>query len=333
MKTPQNNKDSKMRTSTARIWTGLIALMAAGITAQAQYTYTTLDDPLGMDTYANGISGTNIVGTYDDSSGDTHGFLYNGSTYTTLDDPLAAPFLFFGKRTYAQGISGTNIVGYYYGYSSSVENNGFLYNGNAWTTLDDPLGVNTYAYGISETNIVGEYDTNGVSHGFLYNGRTWVTLDDPLGAIGTHANGVSGTNIVGEYTDANGAYHGFLFNGRTWIALDDPLGAKGTQSEGTDAEGISGATIVGYYTDSNGVAHGFVATPTSSPTPSLAIAHLGRGLRISWPYPSTGWVLQQNTDLSTTNWTPAIGVTNDGTINFISNTSPAGNLYFRLRQQ
>ena len=67
-----------------------------------------------------------------DSSGNTNGFLYNGSTYTTLNDPLAV-------GTVAWGISGNNIVGYYA--DSSGNPNGFLYNGSTWTTLDDPLGV------------------------------------------------------------------------------------------------------------------------------------------------------------------------------------------------
>jgi uncharacterized delta-60 repeat protein len=54
---------------------------------------------------------------------------------------------------------------------------------------------------------------------------------------------------------------------------------------------------------------------------------------ISWPYPSAGWTLQQNSDLRTTNWTATPQtVNNDGTNNFIIVSPHPGNLFFRLEQ-
>ncbi|HEX3716538.1 MAG TPA: delta-60 repeat domain-containing protein [Verrucomicrobiae bacterium] len=54
---------------------------------------------------------------------------------------------------------------------------------------------------------------------------------------------------------------------------------------------------------------------------------------ISWPYPSAGWNLQQNSDLRTANWvTPPETINNDGTNNFINVSPPSGNLFFRLAQ-
>jgi uncharacterized delta-60 repeat protein len=54
---------------------------------------------------------------------------------------------------------------------------------------------------------------------------------------------------------------------------------------------------------------------------------------ISWPYPSAGWNLQQNSNLQTANWvTPPQTITNDGTNNFILINPPSGNLFFRLAQ-
>ena len=53
---------------------------------------------------------------------------------------------------------------------------------------------------------------------------------------------------------------------------------------------------------------------------------------ISWPFPSAGWNLQQNSSLATTNWvTPPETITNDGTNNFIVVNPPVGNLFFRLK--
>ena len=56
----------------------------------AVYTYTTLDDPLGINnTLALGIDGSGlIVGQYIDNNGE-HGFVDSSGIYTTLNDPLA----------------------------------------------------------------------------------------------------------------------------------------------------------------------------------------------------------------------------------------------------
>jgi len=52
---------------------------------------------------------------------------------------------------------------------------------------------------------------------------------------------------------------------------------------------------------------------------------------VSWPYPSTGWNLQQNADLNTTNWVaPSQTVNHDGTNNFILVNPPGGSRFYRL---
>jgi hypothetical protein len=52
---------------------------------------------------------------------------------------------------------------------------------------------------------------------------------------------------------------------------------------------------------------------------------------VSWPSPSTGFTLQQNTDLNTPNWVAAPQtVTDNGTIRFIMVSPPAGNRFYRL---
>ena len=52
---------------------------------------------------------------------------------------------------------------------------------------------------------------------------------------------------------------------------------------------------------------------------------------VYWVYPSTGFNLYQNTNLTTTNWVAAPQiVTNNGTINFIIVNPPTGNRFYRL---
>ena len=53
---------------------------------------------------------------------------------------------------------------------------------------------------------------------------------------------------------------------------------------------------------------------------------------VSWPAPSTGFSLQQNTDLSTTNWVaPTETINNNGTVNFIIVSPPASQRFYRLK--
>ena len=52
---------------------------------------------------------------------------------------------------------------------------------------------------------------------------------------------------------------------------------------------------------------------------------------VSWPSPSTGFILQQNTDLNTPNWvTVPQSVSDNGTNKFIVVSPPTGNRFYRL---
>jgi hypothetical protein len=99
-------------------------LLASGLGVHAQFTFTTLNVPGATDTIPLGVSGSDIVGGYD-NGGSRYGFVYNGSGYTTLAVPGAV-------STIVQGISGGDIVGYY---SNSSGTYGFLYNGSSYIRL------------------------------------------------------------------------------------------------------------------------------------------------------------------------------------------------------
>ena len=54
--------------------------------------------------------------------------------------------------------------------------------------------------------------------------------------------------------------------------------------------------------------------------------------QVYWPSPSTGYNLQVNTNLATTNWvTPSETVQDNGTIKYILVNPPAGNRFYRLK--
>ncbi|MDQ6631805.1 MAG: hypothetical protein M3Y82_08605 [Verrucomicrobiota bacterium] len=52
---------------------------------------------------------------------------------------------------------------------------------------------------------------------------------------------------------------------------------------------------------------------------------------VSWPSPSTGFALQQNSDLNSANWTPPLEtVLDNGVIKYIIVNPPTGNRFYRL---
>jgi hypothetical protein len=282
--------------------------------SQAQYNLTTISNPGPFyDTWAYGISGTNIVGYYDsanDGHGSPQGFLYDGSNFTTLTVPDAIYF------TEAFGISGHNIVGSY-GNDSGFY--GFFYDGTNYTTFSVSGADATWAYGICGNQIVGYYvigpGSSYTNQGFLYNGSTYTTLSVP-GAVDTYPQGISGHNIVGYYDYGTDTYgdpispQGFLYDGTNYITLSVP-GATYTQAYGISdnkivgtsslgsflydgasynildfsltyqpvCRGICGNNIVGYYNAVTGYMEGLLATPVHvPPTPALlTISILGVG--------------------------------------------------------
>ena len=155
--------------------------------------------------------------------------------------------------TIATGISGDNVVGYYYG--AGWKNNGFVFDGTSYTTLNNSLGTyGTRVWGVSGGNIVGDYDSAaGPTLGFRYNGTSFTTIAAPASSTMTTIHGVSGNTAAGYYTDtATGKFHGFLYNGSSYTTIDNPLAG----ALGTTVLGISGDQVVGYYYDN---------TPGSNP--------------------------------------------------------------------
>jgi hypothetical protein len=71
-----------------------------------------------------------------------------------------------------------------------------------------------------------------------------------------------------------------------------------------------------------------VQTP-GTPLLSILLTSTNTAL-VLWDAPSTGFRLQQNSDLTSTNWVSAPTPTNDGVHKFIIVTLPSGNRFYRL---
>jgi hypothetical protein len=93
----------------------------------------------------------------------------------------------------------------------------------------------------------------------------------------------------------------------------------------------SGAMTGGSFSVTGGF-WSLISVVQTAGAPTLTITQSGNTVKVLWPYPSTGWTLQQNSNLAVpANWTPSGGISNDGVNNFITVTSPAGDLFFRLQ--
>lgn len=166
-------------------------------------TTTSLTVPGAAATFAYGINSLGqIVGSYEDSNHQLHGYLLNGSTYTPIDDPSVE----VGGRTNVFGINDKgDIVG---SYDSVNGERGFLLSGGDYTTISFPDSISTTVTGINQSGqIVGDYEQpGGMESGFLYSNGTYTALDVP-GAISTDLFGINAQGeIVGTYNDAQGQH-------------------------------------------------------------------------------------------------------------------------------
>ena len=271
-------------------------LMPVGINAQSgSYTFVNIDypgefsEPLGVNDHGD------VVGFWQDhSTGQVHGYYYDGTTYTTLDYPGAAgteavginndgvisglyytsgsiPYAFIYKNgtftqlsyphtpygTDGQGINNNNEVVGYWGYYDS-----FVYNNGGYTSFNYPGAAVTYGIGINDSGQTSGYyklTSSGDSFGFFEDGGTFTSIEAP-GTYQTFALGLNNAGVVvgyGSPTDGSSAVS-FLWQAGQFTILNYP------DSHPEPFAINNNGQLLGVYTPS-GVFHGFLATPTSGP--------------------------------------------------------------------
>ena len=115
-------------------------------------------------------------------------------------------------------------------------------------------------------------------------------------------------------------------------------GGGGTSSNGqyivsgTIGQHDAGGPLTGGNYSLTGGFWSLISVVQSAGSPRLIITHSGNNVIVSWPSPSTGFVLQQTSDLKTTWTTSGYSINDDGTNKSITITNPTGNLFFRLQQ-
>ena len=123
-----------------------------------------------------------------------------------------------------------------------------------------------------------------------------------------------------------------------WWTVD---GGGGTSTGGVySVSGTIGQPDAGHMSGGNYTLDGgfwsLVAAVQTPGAPLLTITHTStNSVIVSWPSPSTGFGLQQNGNLANPNGWSVFGgaVSDNGTTRSVTFSPPAGNLFFRLKQQ
>jgi hypothetical protein len=155
-------------------------------------------------------------------------------------------------------------------------------------------------------------------------GATWTTNAVPRQVWTSIASSADGSKLIAAANN-NGTIFTSTNSGATWVSNNVPK--LFWRSVAMSADGNTLAAVA---------FSGGIWTLQTTPVPQLHLAPSGNNLAFSWLVPSTNFVLQQNADLTTTNW---VVLTNMPTLNlsnlqeqvFLSPTN--GSAFFRLISQ
>ncbi len=304
-----------MLTEKQRIRSNLALCFLAGLLCWPQiaraesFTYSSISVPGATRTFASGINNMGqIVGSYSDSNGGWHGYVYTNGTFTNfLDVPGANP-------TTPIEIGGINDAGEIVGsiLSPSPNGRGFLYSDGIFTDIYYPQSFSTTAKGINNAGqilvgtgfvdfvlsngeltpiivpnisqtvvqasainnigqVVGSFGSSNDVQGFLQDTNGEVTTFRFPGAVRTYPSGINDFGeIVGYYQGTDAPQHGFIYRNNVFTSFDEPSAGSflGTQTGNINNAG----QIVGTFTDASGRIQGFLATPVPEPNSLLLLA-------------------------------------------------------------
>lgn len=193
--------------------------------------------------------------------------------------------------------------------------------GATWIQTDAPiLNWSTVASSSDGAKLVAAATIPGYGTStegqFIYTstnaGCTWEQSSAPREAWSSVASSADGAKLIAaSYLSAFSSVTGSLLeggiftstnSGATWIQTIGPSNQWGFVATSADGN-KSAVTVTG----------GAIYTSQIIPTPQMNIASSSQGVALSWLVPSTNFILQENSDLTTTNWTT---VTNVPTLNF-----------------
>ena len=206
-----------------------------------------------------------MVGFFDDSNANQHGYILLDGQFTQIDYPGAS-------GTIVRGINNAGDITGHYLDSTGIKH-GFILQGGRFQNVQAPhsagCGIDVWMAADNGRVAVGEFCDNRdqALHAYLRNRPgDFQNIDFPSGGAfpctAAHYINERG-EITGRYGVANtadecynGTFHGFLLRQGKYIAIDFP-GSGFTIALAINDDGV----IVGTYNDKQGVSHGFKAVP------------------------------------------------------------------------
>jgi photosystem II stability/assembly factor-like uncharacterized protein len=253
------------------------------------------------------------------------------SGVTWVDQMGSGPSKIFSSV--ASSADGTKLV--------AVVHGGWIYtsadSGVTWTPRDSPRTWTSVASSTNGAKLVAVDGAPGRIYTSTDSGTNW-TAHDSNRVWQAVASSADGTKLVAAVF--NGPIYTSTDSGTNWTAGEiSPEFAGGYANTDTNmnrawrsvASSADGTKLVAVDNPGGGT-NGLIYISGVVIVPKLIIVNLGTNVGVAWPYPSTGWTLQQNTNLTSASWSPSAGVTNNGHSNYLI-TSPRGNMFFRLQQQ
>jgi uncharacterized membrane protein len=272
-----------------------VVLIAFVPLALAQGKYTQIDVPGAYSTQCDGVdSAGNVVGFFEDSNQNTHGYLLSGGTFTTLDAPGAVYTVALGINDLGQIVGFDDTGSFLYDvttqtftqFSSSFANSTTSASAiNNAGTIVGSLTVNqtngpAYGFELKNTKYVkvafpesrvkatalssinnlgeaiGQVVVGLTTRSFSYAQHKFTTIAVP-GIPDAVAAGLNDQGaIVGSFVSTSTAVLGFVYQNGSVQQLDFP-GSSSTYTRSINNSG----EVVGFFFDSNNLVHGFTWTP------------------------------------------------------------------------
>ena len=217
----------------------------------AKLKYSEIRIPGALSTSVNGINDAgDLVGTYIDGGGASHGFVQtrHGLQEVTVPNAFNAS---------PEGINNQgDVVGFAQDFTGHFQ--GFLFHNRAFTAIDFPGAIDSFPFDINDQGVIaGTYRINDFSeHGFRFDAAGYATVDDPnqnttgfTVAVGINNRG----EIVGQYLDQTFSSHAFVFDSPVFRDVVVTGGFQPVADDINDA-----GSVIGTYEDLNSFFHGYV---------------------------------------------------------------------------
>lgn len=321
-------------------------------------------DQFGISVAGLGSDRVLVGADYGDTGATDAGAAYlfgiNGTLLTTFTNPTPANSDGFGISVAAVGSDRVLIGAWLDDAGAADAGVAYLFstNGTLLTTFTNPTPSSSDYFGFSLSAVGSDRvligadadDTAAVNAGAAYlfstNGALLNTFINPSPAFGDSFGisvGALGMDrvLIGAYfedtgaPDAGAAYL-FSTNGTLLNTFTNPTPAV-ADFFGYPVAGVgSDHVLVGTQLDDTGAsdagaAYLFSLPPPAAPSLSISLTTTNT-VAVSWPSPSTGFTLQQNTNgIATVNWSNVMDtIADNGTTRTLIVNPPAGNRFYRL---